>query len=310
MPQNPQPLRLGTRGSKLARVQADLVARLLGEKTGVTCEIVTVKTTGDRILDRPLADVGGKGLFVKELEEALLAGSIDLAVHSMKDVPVALPAGLGIAALLPRENPRDVFVSNKAGSLAALAQGARLGTSSVRRAAQVARARPDLGIVLLRGNVDTRLAKLDDGQMDAVLLALAGLKRLGLEHRATQILEGPEFLPALGQGAIGIEIREDDARAKSAVAVLNDGPAAIALACERAFQDALGGSCRSPMAGLATVSAGRLVFRGEVIAPDGSAFVDAHLDMALSGDAVALAARAGYDAGAALRPRAVQWLDL
>ncbi len=165
------------------------MARLLGEKTGVTCEIVTVKTTGDRILDRPLADVGGKGLFVKELEEALLAGSIDLAVHSMKDVPVALPAGLGIAALLPRENPRDVFVSNKAGSLAALAQGARLGTSSVRRAAQVARARPDLGIVLLRGNVDTRLAKLDDGQMDAVLLALAGLKRLGLEHRATQILE-------------------------------------------------------------------------------------------------------------------------
>ena len=303
MPQNELshedgPLRIGTRGSKLALVQANMVAGLLGG----ACEIVILKTSGDRIQDRSLADAGGKGLFVKELEDALLAGRIDLAVHSMKDVPVALPARLEIAALLPREDPRDVFVSVTAQSLTQLPQGARVGTSSVRREAQLRRVRPDLECVLLRGNVDTRLAKLDAGGMDAMVLALAGLKRLGLEHRATQMLD---FLPALAQGAIGIELREDDARAKSAVAPLDDARTAAALACERAFQEALGGSCRSPMAGLARVEGGRVVFDGEVLAPDGSDHVRIHIEAASSD-----AAQAGHDAGASIRARAAAWLDL
>jgi hydroxymethylbilane synthase len=303
MPQNELsyedgPLRLGTRGSKLALVQAHMVAGMLGS----ACEIVVLKTSGDRIQDRSLADAGGKGLFVKELEDALLGDRIDLAVHSMKDVPVALPPGLAIAALLPREDPRDVFVSTTAKSLQDLPQGARVGTSSVRRAAQVRRTRPDLDCVLLRGNVDTRLAKLDAGEMDAMLLALAGLKRLGLEHRATQMLD---FLPALAQGAIGIEIREDDARTRAAVAPLNDPQTEAALACERAFQEALGGSCRSPMAGLARVQDDRVVFDGEVLAPDGSEYVQTHIEAPLDE-----AAQAGRDAGLSIRPRAAPWLDL
>jgi len=291
-------LRIGTRGSKLALVQANMVAKLLSVPT----EIVILKTSGDRIQDRPLADAGGKGLFVKELEDALLADRIDLAVHSMKDVPVALPAGLMIAALLPREDPRDVFVSVKSNSLQGLPQGARVGTSSVRRAAQVRRVRPDLECVLLRGNVDTRLAKLDAGEMDAMLLALAGLKRLDLEHRATEMLD---FLPALAQGAIGIEVREDNARARAAAAPLNDAHTETALACERAFQDALGGSCRSPMAGLARIEGGRIVFDGEVLAPDGSEYVRTRIEAAASD-----AAQAGRDAGLSIRPRAAAWLDL
>jgi hydroxymethylbilane synthase len=284
-----------------------MVADLLRTK-GATCEIVMVKTTGDRILDRPLADAGGKGLFVKELEDALLNETIDLAVHSMKDVPVDLPPGLSIAALLPREDPRDAFVSNKAKTLTDLPRGAVLGTSSVRRHAQVARARPDLGIILLRGNVDTRLAKLDAEAMDAMLLALAGLKRLGLASRATQMLD--DFLPALAQGAIGIEIRETDTRAREIVAQLNDRDTEIALACERAFQAALGGSCRSPMAGLATVAHGNLSFHGEVLAPDGSEFVETAVEVLLTANARAEAECAGRDAGLSIRPRAQQWLDL
>lgn len=306
MPQNP--LRLGTRGSKLALVQANTVARALEAKTGTACEIVTLKTAGDRIQDRPLADSGGKGLFVKELEEALLSGTIDLAVHSMKDVPVPIPPGLAMAAFLAREDPRDTFVSHKARRLVDLPKGAKLGTSSVRRVAQVKRVRADLECVLLRGNVDTRLRKLDAGEMDAMLLALAGLKRLGLEARATQPLD--DFLPALGQGAIGIEIRDADAPARAAVAQLNDTATELALACERAFQEALGGSCRSPMAGLATVADGHLAFRGEVLAPDGSAFVEAELDTTLSSDAARDAARQGREAGLSIRAQAAQWLDL
>jgi hydroxymethylbilane synthase len=291
-------LRIGTRGSKLALVQANLVAGLVG----VPAEIVVLKTSGDRIQDRPLADAGGKGLFVKELEDALLADRIDLAVHSMKDVPVALPEGLAIAALLPREDPRDVFVSNVSPTLAGLPQGARMGSSSVRRVAQCLRARPDLQCQLLRGNVDTRLRKLDGGEMDAMLLALAGLKRLGLEHRITEFLD---FLPALAQGAIGIETRADDTRTRDAVAVLNDADTAAALACERAFQDALGGSCRSPMAGLARVESGRVIFEGEVLAPDGSDRVATKIEAAMAD-----AARAGREAGLSIRPRATPWLDL
>jgi hydroxymethylbilane synthase len=312
MPQNELshkdgPLRIGTRGSKLALVQANMVADLL-RAIGSASEIVVLKTTGDRILDRPLADAGGKGLFVKELEDALLGDAIDIAVHSMKDVPVELPPGLDIAAVLKREDPRDVFVSNKVRTLAGLPKGAVLGTSSVRREAQVRRARPDLKCVLLRGNVDTRLRKLDEGEMDAMLLALAGLKRLGLENRATQMLD--DFLPALSQGAIGIEIRETDTRAREIVTQLNDEDTEIALLCERAFQKALGGSCRSPMAGLATVTDRMLTFRGEVLAPDGGDSVATDFRVRLGHDPRREAQGAGREAGEQLKPRAIQWLDL
>jgi len=307
MPQSHRPLKLGTRGSKLAQVQAGMVRAALAG-LDAACEIVVVKTSGDRIQDRSLADAGGKGLFTKELEQALLAREIDLAVHSMKDVPVALPKGLAIGALLPREDPRDAFLSHKASTIAELPKAARFGTSSVRRHAQVARARPDLDVVLLRGNVDTRLAKLDAGEFDAILLALAGLKRLGLETRATTLLSAQDWLPALAQGAIGIEIREGDSETASVVSRLNDETTAIALACERAFQAALDGSCRTPIGGLATISNGRLVFRGEVIAPDGGDSVQTQFDVALIGDRSSQAARLGREAGLAIRPRAAKWL--
>ncbi|MDE2184975.1 MAG: hydroxymethylbilane synthase [Alphaproteobacteria bacterium] len=301
------PLRIGSRGSRLARVQADTVARLLAER-GVATEIVLVKTTGDRILDRPLADAGGKGLFTKELEEALLRREVDLAVHSMKDVPTALPAGLALAAALPRENPCDVLVTKTGLSLADLPKGARVGTSSVRREAQIRRARPDAQTTLLRGNVDTRLRKLEAGEMDAILLALAGLRRLGLAERPLAVLPTERWLPSLAQGAVGIEIRRDDAPTAAAVGPLDDKATSIALACERAFQAALDGSCRSPIAGLATVSGRRLAFRGEVIAPDGSDFAETAVETSLGSDAAGDAAQAGRRAGEQLRPRAAQWL--
>lgn len=275
---------------------------------GVESELVPLKTTGDRIQDRPLAGAGGKGLFVKELEEALLDNRIDLAVHSMKDVPVILPQELCIAALLPREDARDAFLSHKARTLAELPKGARVGTSSVRRQAQVARARPDVKIATLRGNVDTRLAKLDAGEFHAILLACAGLKRLGMLDRATTILPLDEWLPALSQGAIGIEARKDDERANSMVRALNDVPTSIALACERAFQAALDGSCLTPIGGHAGFMDGRLKFRGEVISPDGSGYGDTALDHRLGADAEREAATLGREAGLSLKPRVVQWL--
>lgn len=284
-----------------------MVAQALSARD-IPCEIVLIKTTGDRILDRPLADAGGKGLFTKELEEALLADTVDIAVHSMKDVPTALPDGLALAAILPREDPHDVLVSLKGVSLPDLPAGARVGTSSVRRKAQLLRRRPDLECVLLRGNVDTRLAKLDAGQMDAIILAMAGLKRLGLAGRALTVLSTDEWLPSLAQGAVGIEIRGDDASAQAAVAPLDDAPSAIALACERAFQAALDGSCRSPIAGLAEWHGTGLSFRGEVIAPDGSGAAGTRFELFNSGKSEA--ARAGREAGEGLRPQATQWLAL
>jgi hydroxymethylbilane synthase len=298
-------LRIGTRGSRLATAQADMVARNLRAR-GTACEIVLVKTTGDRIQDRPLAEVGGKGLFTKELEEALLARTIDLAVHSMKDVPVVLPPGLTLAAILEREDPADVFISPVAASLHSLPVGARVGTSSVRRAAQLKRARSDLVPVLLRGNVDTRLRKLEEGSMDAIILALAGLRRLGLADRATEIFSTDKWLPSLAQGAVGIEIREDDVITRAAVQPLDHPATAIALACERAFQAALDGSCKTPIAGLAIYDDGRLSFRGEVLAPDGSDFVATEFEHISCGkdDAV----RAGREAGITLKPRAAGWL--
>jgi hydroxymethylbilane synthase len=309
MAQSQTPLRLGTRGSKLALAQAGMVRARLAQES-ISAEIVVLKTSGDRIQDRSLADSGGKGLFTKELEEALLREDIDLAVHSMKDAPVELPAGLKIAALLLREDPSDVFISKIASSLAALPKNARVGTSSVRRQAQVARARPDVETVLLRGNVDTRLAKLDAGDYDAILLALAGLKRLGLASRATAILSPQDWLPALAQGAIGIEIREGNERAAAAISPLNDSNTEIALACERAFQSVLDGSCRTPIAGIATIDQGRLTFRGEVLAPDGSDFVETKFEIDLGANPVNEAARAGREAGLALKPRALRWLAL
>jgi hydroxymethylbilane synthase len=300
-------LRLGTRGSKLALAQAGVVREALAANE-ISCELVTVRTTGDRIQDRPLAAAGGKGLFAKELEDALLGRRIDLAVHSMKDLPTVLPGGLEIAAVLPREDPRDAFLSSRANSLDALPAGARIGTSSVRRRAQVARQRSDLDIVLLRGNVDTRLAKLDAGEIDAAILAYAGLKRLGLEHRATMVLPLDAWLPALSQGAIGIEVRKGDA-AVEAVAASNHSPTAVALACERAFQQALDGSCTTPIGGLAEVADGRLRFRGEVLAPDGSGFADTALERVLGTDPLTEAAVLGREAGLALKPRAAQWLS-
>ncbi len=284
-----------------------MVRDALGAR-GIQCELVTLKTTGDRIQDRPLAAAGGKGLFVKELEEALLDGRIDLAVHSMKDVPVVPPEGLHIAALLPREDARDALVSLGARSLADLPKGARVGTSSVRRQAQVARARPDAKIVTLRGNVDTRLAKLDAGEFDAIVLACAGLKRLGLLDRATSILPLQEWLPALSQGAIGIEMRKHDEFMNAAVCALNHLPTSVAVACERAFQAALDGSCLTPIGGHACFNDGRLRFRGEVIAPDGSGFADTDLDQHLGPDPEQEAAALGREAGLALKPRVLQWL--
>jgi hydroxymethylbilane synthase len=301
------PLRLGTRGSKLAVTQSGTVRDLLVE-AGTSCELVIIKTSGDRIQDRSLADAGGKGLFTKELEEALLDGRIDLAVHSMKDVPVDMPEALMLAATLKREDPRDAFLSHHAKSLSELREAARIGTSSVRRQAQVLRARPDLDIRLLRGNVDTRLGKLDAGEFDAILLAYAGLKRLGLGARATTLLEPAGWLPALAQGAIGIEIRRDDARTREAILPLNDDATALALACERAFQAALDGSCRTPIAGLAQYDNRTLRFRGEVIAPDGSASVETQFEHGAG--SVDDAADLGRDAGLAIKPRASAWLAL
>ena len=300
-------LRIGTRGSRLARAQAELAAHAL-RRQGKVCEIVPIRTAGDRILDRTLADAGGKGLFTKELEEALVADRIDVAVHSMKDVPAALPQGLTIAAVLPRENPADVLIGAR--PLAQLAPGARVGTSSVRRKAQLLRVKPETACVILRGNVDTRLAKLEAGEMDAIVLALAGLNRLGLAPQPSFVLSTDEWLPSLGQGAIGIEIREGDARAAQAVRPLDHAPSAVALACERAFQAALDGSCRTPIAGLATIDGDALCFRGEVLAPDGRDAADTGFRVKLGKDAQGEAARAGRVAGEALRPRAERWLVL
>lgn len=277
MAQSAPLLRLGTRGSPLALAQANLVRTLLARSTGApetAFEIVVIKTTGDAIQDRPLSEVGGKGLFTKEIEEALLSGRIDLAVHSAKDMPTISQPGLMLAACLEREDPRDAFISLKAKSLAELRHGARLGTASLRRQAIVKKARPDLVVSPLRGNVETRLRKLETGEVEATLLAIAGLNRLGLAQHATHIMPTEEFLPAVAQGAIGIETRGDDNRTRQFVAPINHAPTFIAVACERAFLAALDGSCKTPLAGHATLSGDTLHFRGLIARPDGAAAHD------------------------------------
>jgi hydroxymethylbilane synthase len=295
-------LRIGSRGSPLALVQAREVLSRLSAACGVPAEQIEIKvirTTGDAIQDRPLAEAGGKGLFTKEIEEALLAGAIDLAVHSSKDMPTALPPGLVLSAFLPREDARDAFISRVAKTLRDLPQRAVVGTASLRRQALVKRLRPDLAIVPLRGNVETRLRKLEAGDMHATILAVAGLKRLGLLSAATAILEIDEFLPAVGQGAIGIETRADDGATRALVDKVDDADTATALAAERAFLAELDGSCRTPIGGHARVANDAVRFRGIIVRPDGSEAVEV-LREGRRDDAAAL----GADAGRALKRRA------
>lgn len=268
----PKPIRLGTRGSPLALAQAHEVRDRLLAAWGASApevEIVPITTAGDRIQDRPLAEVGGKGLFTEEIEAGLLSGALDLAVHSSKDMPTVLPDGLVLGHFLEREDARDAFVSLKYRSLAELPEGAVVGTASLRRAAIVRRLRPDVVVVPYRGNVQTRLRKLGEGVADATLLAVAGLKRLGMIEVATEILDLESFPPAVGQGAIGIETRIDDPRIADLLAPIHHAPTAIALACERAYLTRLDGSCRTPIAGYAVATDGGVDLHGLILTPDG-----------------------------------------
>ncbi|MCI5075516.1 hydroxymethylbilane synthase [Oricola sp.] len=295
-------VRIGTRGSPLALAQAHEVRDRLVAAHAIApdrIEVVVISTAGDRIQDRPLSEVGGKGLFTLELEEQLRDGRIDLAVHSSKDMPTVLPDGLAITAFLEREDPRDAFISTKATSLHDLPQGAVVGSSSLRRQAMIRRLRPDVSVVQFRGNVQTRLRKLQEGVADATLLACAGINRLGMREIITDLMEPDYFLPAPGQGAICIEGRAGDPRTDTLVEPLNHETTATALACERGFLSELDGSCRTPIAGLATVDASGIVFRGMVLTPDGA---EAH-EIAFSG-ATGDAAELGREAGRQLRGKA------
>jgi len=267
-------LRIATRKSQLALWQADYVRDvLLQYHPDLNVELVKMTTEGDRILDTPLAKVGGKGLFVKELETGLLNGDADIAVHSMKDVPVELPEGLHLSVICPREDPRDAFVSNEYSLFEDLPKGARLGTSSLRRQCQLAAQRPDLNIIDLRGNVNTRLQKLDDGNYDAIILAAAGLKRLGMEDRITECLSPEISLPAIGQGAVGIECRRDDDWVNGLLAPLNDRDTAIRVRAERSLNHRLQGGCQVPIAGYAELDHGVILLRGLVGMVDGSQII-------------------------------------
>ncbi|MEO1543703.1 MAG: hydroxymethylbilane synthase [Pseudomonadota bacterium] len=288
-------IRIGTRGSPLALAQAHEVRQRLMDAHGMPeddFEIVVIKTTGDAILDKPLAEAGGKGLFTKEIEEALLDHDVHLAVHSMKDVATALPDGLSIGPILPREDVRDAFLSLKYASLADMPSGAVVGTSSLRRAAQLKHLRPDLEVVGFRGNVQTRLKKLEDGVADATFLACAGLNRLGLTDKITARIETSQMLPAVAQGAVGIELRSDDEATANLIAPLNDEETALCVTAERAFLARLEGSCRTPIGGLARLNGGALSFAGQILRPDGS---EQHATQR-SGSAAA-AARIGDEAG-------------
>jgi len=267
-------VRIATRKSPLALWQAEHVReRLLHLHPGLQVELVTMSTQGDRVLDSPLAKIGGKGLFVKELEQGMLEGAADIAVHSMKDVPAELPEGLEIGAILEREDPRDAFVSGRYSSIAELPQGARVGTSSLRRQCQLRAVRPDLEILDLRGNVNTRLAKLDGGDYDAIVLASAGLKRLGMPERITRALEPEDMLPAIAQGVIGIECRSDAVAVKALIAPLNHPETGLRTLAERAMNAALAGGCQAPVAGHATITGDTIALRGLVGRTDGSVIV-------------------------------------
>ena len=286
-------LRIATRKSPLALWQAEHVrARLQAFHPELTIELVTMSTQGDRVLDSPLAKIGGKGLFVKELENGMLEGRADIAVHSMKDVPAELPDGLDIGAILEREDPRDAFVSNTYASIEVLPHGARVGTSSLRRQCQLRAVRPDLVILDLRGNVNTRLSRLDNGDYDAIVLAAAGLKRLGMEQRIARALPPEDMLPAIAQGVIGIECRSDDARVWALIAALNDPHTALRTAAERAMNARLAGGCQAPVAGYSELDGDVLHLRGLVGRTDGSDLVygdisGPHADAASLGEQLA-----------------------
>lgn len=268
-----KPIRIGTRGSALALAQAHETRDRLAKAHGLTeddFEIIVIKTTGDQIQDRPLSEAGGKGLFTKEIEEALLDKSIDLAVHSSKDMPTVLPEGLGLTCYLPREDVRDAFISPKVEKLTDLPQGAVVGSSSLRRQAQIKRLRPDIDVVMYRGNLQTRLRKLGEGVVDATFLAYAGLRRLGLNDVVTSLTDLEHFLPAVGQGAICIEARLSDDDTAALLAPIHDEETERRLTLERAFLAEMDGSCRTPIAGLSHVDGDIIRFKGEVIKPDGS----------------------------------------
>lgn len=295
-------LRIGTRGSALALAQAHETRARLMAAHGLpeeAFEIVVISTSGDRILDRPLSEAGGKGLFTKEIEEALLAGRIDIAVHSSKDMPTKLPEGLELSAFLEREDVRDAFIGRAAPRLAELPQGATVGSSSLRRQALIRRLRPDLDVVTFRGNVQTRLRKLEEGQVAGTLLAHAGLRRLELADIVTELLPLETFPPAPGQGAICIESRIGDARTLALLAAIGHEATAQALACERAFLAALDGSCRTPIAGLARIDGDRLAFSGMILTPDGREVHEIEAD-----GRAADAARIGAEAGQRIRDKA------
>jgi hydroxymethylbilane synthase len=298
-------VRIGTRGSRLALWQAEAVRNALVGTSGVTPDSVLVtpiRTTGDVITDRPLSEAGGKGLFTKEIEAALLSGAATIAVHSAKDMETVLPPGLIVGAVLPREDVRDALIARGATSLATLRKGARVGTASLRRAALIRRARPDVETALLRGNVPTRLRRVESGEFDATLLAAAGLNRLGLSTHITALLPLETFPPACGQGIIAIECREDDAATRDLLSAIDDPESGAALRCERAFLRVLDGSCRTSVAGHARIESGRLVFNGILLAEDGSESYEA----GGAGDP-ADAAEIGAEAGRTIRslaPRA------
>lgn len=272
-PSPAKPLKIGTRGSPLALAQAYETRQRLSTAFDLpheAFEIVVIKTTGDKILDRPLKEIGGKGLFTREIEQDLLSGAIDIAVHSMKDMPVLQPDGLVLDTYLPREDVRDAFVSEHTNALSDLPSGATVGTSSLRRRAQLLNYRPDLNVVEFRGNVQTRLKKLGDKVADCTFLAMAGLRRLDMAHVAKSAIAPEEMLPAVAQGAIGIERRIDDPAIAEMLAAIHDTQTGQRLAAERAFLTALDGSCETPIAGLANLDGNNLRLRGQVLRPDGS----------------------------------------
>ncbi|MCB5409641.1 hydroxymethylbilane synthase [Pseudogemmobacter faecipullorum] len=290
LPTPARPLKIGTRGSPLALWQAHEVRRslmLAFTLPEAAFEIVVIKVTGDQIQDKSLREAGGKGLFTREIEEALLAGGIDIAVHSMKDMPVLQPEGLILDCYLPREDVRDAFVSHRYASIRDLPQGAVVGSSSLRRRAQLAHVRPDLQLVEFRGNVQTRMKKLEEGVADATFLAMAGLNRLGMSALARGAIETEEMLPAVAQGAIGVERRLEDTATAALLAAIHDRDTGLRLSAERAFLARLDGSCQTPIAGLALLEGDRLTLRGEILRPDGSEVIrDQISGPAIAGEAL------------------------
>jgi hydroxymethylbilane synthase len=300
------PLRIGTRGSPLALRQAALVRDRLAAAHPELAEpgailIEAIRTTGDKVQDRALSEIGGKGLFTKEIEEALLDRRIDLAVHSMKDMATHLPPGLAIGAMLAREDPRDALIAREGSSIATLPKAARVGSASLRRRAQLLAQRPDLVVTILRGNVGTRLEKLGRGEVDATILAIAGLKRLGMADRATALLSTEEMLPAVGQGALGVELRAGDERCGAFLAGIDHAPTTTAVAAERACLAVLDGSCHTPIAALAELGGGRLRLRALIAMPDGSRLHRTEREGAAS-DALALGRAAGESLKAKAEP--------